>query len=184
MIYLPAYYFISDFNKSEIIGLNKNINIIYRNYKDPIKEHVIRKIRDECKKSGKKFFLSNNLHLAMKLKLDGVYIPSFNKSLNIRYKSKNNFKILGSAHNIREIRIKEKQGVNFIFLSPVFKVRKQTKFLGIEKFNLLSMLTKKKIIALGGINKNNLNSIKLLKCQGYSGITYFKNMKNLNDLRK
>ena len=179
MIHLQKYYFISDFNKSELIGLNKKVNIIYRNYKDPIKELIIKKIRKECKKIGNKFFLSNNFHLAIKLKLDGVYIPSFNKSLNLRYKTKNNFQILGSAHNINEIRIKEKQGVNLLFLSPTFKVKKTKNFLGIVKFNLLSMLTKKKVIALGGINKNNIKNVKLLRCHGYSGITYFKNKENL-----
>ena len=33
-------------------------------------------------KKGLKFFLSNNIKLAMRLKLDGAYIPSFNKELN------------------------------------------------------------------------------------------------------
>ena len=32
------------------------------------------------KKKGCNFFLSNNVKLAIKLKLDGVYLPSFNKS--------------------------------------------------------------------------------------------------------
>ena len=37
------------------------------------------KLKKYCKKKGYKFFLSNNIKLAIKLDLDGAYIPSFNK---------------------------------------------------------------------------------------------------------
>ena len=30
------------------------------------------------------------------------------------------------------------------------------------------------IVALGGINKNNLNKLKLLNCIGFAGISYFE----------
>ena len=184
MMYLEPYHFISDYKKKEIENLNKKINIIYRNYKDPIKEDIILKIKRECHKSGKKFFLSNDIKLAIKLKLDGVYIPSFNKFINLRFKITKSFQILGSAHNLQEIRLKEKQGVNIIFLSPVFKVNKVKSYLGISKFNILSKLTKKKVVALGGINEKNINKIKLLKCHGYASIKYLTNKKKLNDIRK
>ena len=177
MIDLNIYYFISNFNEKEIIGLDNKINIIYRNYKETVTEDTIKMIKNLCTKLGKKFFISNNVALAIKLQLDGVYIPSFNKTLNLNIKATNKFEILGSAHNLSEIRIKEKQGVNTLFLSPVFPVKKNNKFLGIHKFNLLSRLTKKKVIALGGINKNNINKIKLIECSGYAGITYFKDRK-------
>ena len=59
---------------------------------------------------------------------------------------------MGSAHNIYQIRQKEKTKYRLTFLSP-FKTKDYKNGLGIIKFNLLSNLTKKKIIALGGINK-------------------------------
>ena len=105
--------------------------------------------------------------------LDGVYLPSFNKSININfYSKKKNFIILGSAHNLKQIRNKELQGVNAIFLSSLFK-RKKT-FLGMYKFRLVKKLTKLKVIALGGINLKNINKIKLLDVYGFAGISYFQ----------
>jgi len=184
MIYLEPYHFISNFNKKELECLDKKIKIIYRNYKDPLKVNLILKIKKECKKSGRKFFLSNNISLAIKLKLDGAYIPSFNKSLSYKYKNINNFQILGSAHNLSEIKTKEKQGVNIIFLSPIFKVNKSKSYLGIYKFNTLSNLTKKKIVALGGINEKNIKKLKLLNCYGYASITYLKQRQQINHVRK
>ena len=184
MIYLEPYHFISNYNKEELNSLSKKINIIYRNYIDPVKVNTMIKIRNECKKSGRKIFLSNDIKMAEKLKLDGVYIPSFNKAFNLQFKKNNKFQILGSAHNLSEIRIKEKQGVDIIFISPIFKVNKSSNFLGLNKFNILSKFTQKKVVALGGINEKNIKKLKLINCNGYASITYLKNRKELNDLRK
>ena len=81
------------------------------------------------------------MHLALNLKFDGVYIPSFNKKINFTYNKRvKNFRIIGSAHNLAEIRIKEKQGVDCIFLSPLFKVIKSNKFLGIKHMKVITVL--------------------------------------------
>ena len=120
-------------------------------------------------------YLANNIKLALQANLNGVYIPSFNKSLNLNNfrNYRKNFKILGSAHNVVELKFKEKQGVDIIFLSPLFLTKNYQHNLGIIKFNLISKETKKPIIALGGIRKNNLNKIKLINAIGLSGITFF-----------
>ena len=136
-------------------------------------ESLIIKIKNYCRKKKLKFILSNNVRLAIKLNLDGVYIPSFNKNFNhLNYSLNKKFKIIGSAHNIREIRIKELQNVESIFLSSLFKKNKN--YLGIYKFKLLSNLTKKKIVVLGGVSKKNLKKIKTLKNSGFAGISYFE----------
>ena len=81
---------------------------------------------------------------------------------------------MGSAHNISEIKFKEKQGINLIFLSPLFLTKNYRNCLDIVKFNLISRITDKKIIALGGIRIKNLNKLKMLNAIGFSGITIFK----------
>ena len=85
---------------------------------------------------------------------------------------KKNFKILGSAHNIKEIRLKERQKASLIFISSLFKKNKN--YLGLYKFINLEKLTNIKIIALGGINRNNLKKLSLTSCAGFAGISYFK----------
>ena len=47
------------------------------------------------------------------------------------------FLIIGSAHNNKEIIIKNKQRVRILFLSSIFKKNKN--YLGINKFKLLSI---------------------------------------------
>jgi len=117
--------------------------------------------------------LANNVKLALKFNLDGAYLPSFNKSFkHLSYDLKKNFLIIGSAHNLKEIRIKEKQKVKEIFISPLFKKKN---YLGFYKLKLLVNLSKKKIVALGGIKKNNVKIINLLNIHGYAAISLFKN---------
>ncbi len=168
------YYFINKFETNNIDKQNKQTAIIYRNYSPEIKnENLILKIKEYCKKKKIKFYLSNNVKLAIKLDLDGAYIPSFNKSMeHLAYSYKKKFSIIGSAHNIKEIKIKEKQKVERIFISSLFKKNKN--FLGINKYKLLANLTKRKTIALGGISKNNIKKLKLLKHSDFAGISFFE----------
>jgi len=168
------YYFIKDFDTKNIKKQDKQTVIIFRNYSfKKIDKFQILKIRNYCKKSRRIFILSNNIKLALKLDLDGVYIPSFNKSTgHLSYSLKKNFQILGSAHNLKEIKIKEKQKVNKIFISSLFKKNKN--FLGINKFKLLSKLTEKEVIALGGVSKKNIRLLKLINSFSFAGISNFE----------
>jgi len=168
------YYFINKFDTNSIDKQDKHTIIIYRNYSSKtINEKLISEFKKYCRKKRIKFYLSNNIQLAIKLDLDGVYIPSFNTNTqHLAYSFKKNFKIIGSAHNLREIRIKEKQKVEKIFLSSLFKKNKN--FLGINRFNLISKLTRKEIVALGGISQKNKKKLKILNHSGFAGISYFE----------
>tara|TARA_B100001173_G_scaffold160405_1_gene138781 strand:- start:43 stop:570 length:528 start_codon:yes stop_codon:yes gene_type:complete len=171
---LPGkYYFINKYDTNYISRQSKNTGIIYRNYNLSNHLDIILKLKSYCKYNGYRFYLSNNVKLAIKLDLDGAYIPSFNNKIkHLAFSYKKNFLIIGSAHNNKEIKIKERQKVEVLFLSSLFKNNKN--YLGINKFKILSNLTKKKIVALGGITSKNIKKLKLLNCFGYAGISYFE----------
>ena len=167
------YYFINKFDTNIINNQSKNTGIIYRNYNSNNHLETILKLKNYCKYSGYKFYLSNNIKLAIKLDLDGVYIPSFNsKTKHLAFSYKKKFLIIGSAHNNKEIKIKELQKVDKIFLSSLFK--KNENYLGINKFRYLSRLSKKKIVILGGITKKNIKKLNLLNNLEFAGISYFE----------
>ena len=171
---IRKYYFINKFETNNIDKLDKQTAIIYRNYNaKSLNKEVILKLKKYCQKKKIKFYLSNHIKLAMKLDLDGVYLPSFNKSTkHLSFSFKKKFSVIGSAHNIKEINIKEMQNVNKIFISSLFKKNKN--YLGINKFKLMTNLTKKKVVALGGISKENINRQKLLNNPEFAGISYFE----------
>ena len=172
---LSKFYFVPDYDKDHIKNIDKKINIIVRSYDKPINLKKLKEFRNFCKLNNYQIFLSNNLKIALNLKFDGIYIPSFNKKINfLLNKNTKNLKVIGSAHNIKEIKIKEKQGVEVLFISPLFNLKKSNRFLEVLKFNLLAQTTSKKIIALGGINQSNIKKLNLLKVEGFAGISYFQ----------
>ncbi len=171
---LKKYYFINSFDTNIINKQDKRTTFIYRDYKtSKLDIKKILKLKTFLKRRGNKFLLANNFKMALKLKLDGVYLPSFNNKFDhLNYSTYSNFIILGSAHNLKEIKIKETQRVQSIFISSLFK--KNNNFLGINKFKLISSYSKKNIVALGGISKKNTKVLRLLNISGFAGISFFE----------
>ena len=175
---LNKYYFISEYDTNLISNQERSTNIIYRNYAQKEDIEKIIELKNFCKKKGNKFFLANNVKLAMNLGLNGVYLPSFNKSYkHLLYSLKRNFEIIGSAHSLKEIKNKELQKVEIIFLSSIFK--KNNNYLGLNKFRVIEKYSKSKIIALGGINKKNLKLLSLTNVSGFAGISFFQKKRPL-----
>ena len=171
---LKKYYFINSFDTNIINKQDKTTTFIYRDYKrSKLDTTKILKLKTFLKKRGNKFLLANNFKMALKFKLDGVYLPSFYRKFDhLNYSTYSNFIILGSAHNLKEIRIKERQRVQGIFISSLFK--KNNNFLGINKFKIICSYSKKNIIALGGISKKNIKKLRLLNISSFAGISFFE----------
>ena len=150
------------------------MGIIYRNYNAEKRENELVKIAKACKKNRNQLFVSNDIKLAIKVKAEGIYIPSFNKTKGFANLEKKNIKILGSAHNQKEIQKKISQNCTAIFLSPIFYIEKSNKFLGVHKFNYLVYSNNTNIFALGGISESNIHKLKLLNIKGFGGIRMFK----------
>ena len=148
-----------------------NLFVVYRNYNNTNTNINFNNILKLKKKFNFKIFISNNVNLANIKNIDGFYIPSFIKKikfLNLR----KNILIVGSAHNHMEIQKKIRQGCKIIFLSNIFKNNKKNSFLGITKFNLLTLNYNVKFVALGGINYNNYKKIYMTKSIGIGGMTF------------
>tara|TARA_B100000686_G_scaffold172625_1_gene179817 strand:+ start:115 stop:696 length:582 start_codon:yes stop_codon:yes gene_type:complete len=179
---LPKFFILLDKYNSQIFNNNNiNLGIIYRNYKDRKREKKLIKIAKACKKKRYKLFVSNDIKLTLKVKADGLYIPSFNKTKKFSNLEKKNIIIIGSAHNQKEIQEKISQNCKAIFLSPIFYIKKSKTFLGLHKFNYLYHVNKTNILPLGGINNNNVRKLKLLPAKGFGGIQIFKKKTGLKE---
>ncbi len=172
ILFFKKYLFINNFDANLIKCQDNNTSIIYRNYDKENYLDDIFKLKRICKRYKYKLILANDVKLAIKLGLDGAYLPSFNSEFkHLSYSFKKDFILLGSAHNLKEIKIKERQKVNKIFLSSIFKKKKN--YLGINKFKNFINNYKNEFVALGGINKKNIKKLKLLGVEGFAGISYF-----------
>ena len=180
-IFKKKYFFIiesiKDINLKNIKNFGK-YSIIYRN-NSPENIEKLKKFRTECKIKRIPFFIANNIDLMKTLKADGLYISAYNKKLSPSF-LKNDYKIIGTAHNIKEINLKKLQGCSEIILSRLFKTTYKNKigFLGVIKFNLLSKLTKAPLTPLGGINLENLNNLKNVNCENVALSSLVKNESN------
>ena len=166
---------IKNLNLRNIKKYNKLV-IIYRNNNNLEKLEDIKKFRKECKLKLIKFFVANDKNLAVLTKADGIYLSAYNKHFSHLNLKRLNLKIIGSAHNTKEIELKNKQGCYSILFSKLFKVDydKKSPTLGVVKFNRYLNYICKKLVPLGGIKITNLNSLRCINCRSIALYTEIK----------
>jgi thiamine-phosphate pyrophosphorylase len=152
------------------LQIAKKINIILRNTNNNEISEII-KYRKKCKSYKIKFYIANNLKIAKACNADGLYISSYNKK-----KYYVNIPKIGSAHNLKEINEKVMQDCKYIIFSRLFKTEYKNKkgYLGVVRFNLFKLNTKKIIIPLGGINNKNLLKLNMIKSEGFAILSAIK----------
>ncbi|WP_099340937.1 thiamine phosphate synthase [Candidatus Fonsibacter ubiquis] len=183
---IKKFFFLEHINTQLINSILqfKNLSLIYY----PKKDYDYEKLVEICKFSKKNkinLYLKNNVQLAIKLALKGVYISSDNKKANVKSFNHRKIEFIGVAHNLREFFFKKKQNCNLIFLSPLFFNNKfsKNKTLGIKKFMLLKTNLNYNFAALGGIQEKDINKLNLMKVSSFgfvsllykkSPLTFFK----------
>tara|TARA_B100001123_G_scaffold395877_1_gene477804 strand:+ start:307 stop:882 length:576 start_codon:yes stop_codon:yes gene_type:complete len=161
----------------DLIKKKSKFNLIYRNNLKKENADKIISFVKLCKKKYIKFFVANDVSLALKVGANGVYLSSYNKALLKKNKEVGRkFEIIGSAHNFKEISIKRRQGCKKVILSRLFKTDYKNKksFYGTTKFNLLTKNYDNDFVALGGIRSNNLMKLKMLNCEGVALLSEVK----------
>ena len=183
--YSENFYFfttkLTEENKKSIIKF-KNISIIYENKEGLGNYQELIKIIKFCREKKIKIYFKNDIKKAYKLNLNGVFLSSYNKKISIlnnHCNKKNNFKIIGSAHNQREYFLKRIQKCEDIFFSPIFENEKYSpnKILKICKFNLMANEWKCNLFALGGINSSNLKKVFMTKSKGIGFVSFINELK-------
>lgn len=164
---LTAYYFINEINESTISTISefKNISLIYLNKNNTLLNLPdLTNIKKFCNKNNIKFYVTDNIRLAIKIGANGIYLTKdYNRMLhNFNYKKE--FTILGSVHNQLEYYKKKNQKCKKFFLSPIYYNKKYSvnKILGVLKFKLISKDWKNDIIPLAGITGKNIKKVALV----------------------
>lgn len=168
------YFFtnsISNTNKENILKY-KNITLVYYNEDASINLDQLSDIKKFCLKNNIKIFIVDNFKIAKKLNLDGIILSNCkekNLSNNINNLHKKNFEIISKVHSQKEYFLMKNKNCKKFMLSPIFQTKKYNfkNFLGITKFNLMTLNWNDKIYALGGINITNIKKMKMTKCAGF-----------------
>ena len=110
------------------------------------------------------------------LKADGLYISANNNNLKLNRYKKTKYKIIGSAHNLKELNIKVLQGCKYLIFSRLFITNYKEKKgnLGIVKFNLFRLSRKEDLVPLGGIKLSNLNKLSIVNSNSFALMSEIK----------
>ena len=161
---LNYYIFIDEINMriiNNIIRLKKQKKKIYVVVRDVFLNEVLKFSR----KNQIPIFVIDNLTLAIKNKVYGIFLTNEKKILKNNIQATTKLKVIGLAHNQIEYFIKNRQNCSMIMLSPIFYNAKYSnnKILKPIRFNLISLGWKKEVCALGGINHQNIKLVNLTK---------------------
>ena len=142
--------------------------VVIRHYKSKNKEAIIRNILNIKKRKDFTVLIAGKYK--RNLNVDGNHLPQW-----VNYNSKVNKITSVSVHAARDIRKSINLKADLVFISPVFlsSSHNSNQYLGIIRLGLLARLFKKDVIALGGINKNNIARLRSLPISGCAGIDVF-----------
>ena len=151
---------------------------------------IAKKIKKICKKFNVKFLINDDVYLAKKLNTDGCHLGQKDMNILDARKLIGN-KIIGiTCHNsIQLAKIALKNKANYLAFGAFYlsKTKKAKHKASLSLLKKARKITKKPIVAIGGINSSNykkllLNKANLLAISGY--IWKNKKLKPLEAMKK
>ena len=149
-----------------------------------------KKIKKICKKFKVKFLINDDVHLAKKLNADGCHLGQNDMSIHKARKLIGN-KIIGiTCHNsIKLAKVALENRADYLAFGAFYSTStKKTKYKpSLDILRKMRKITKKPIVAIGGINSDNykkllLNKANLLAISGY--IWKNKKLKPIEAIKK
>jgi len=186
------FYMITDSNltKNGIISdvsnaVNAGCKIVqYREKNKSTKDMIneAKKIKQIC--NDKAIFLINNrIDVALAVGADGVHIGQDDMDIKIARRLIGDGKIIGiTVHNLEEALRAENLGINYIGIAPIFQTDTKIDALkpcGVEMIKKIRNKINLPIVAVGGINKQNLREVI---CAGADSAVSIKSVLNSNDV--
>ena len=168
MIPKEKYFFIDNIQNLDLEYIKKTkANLILKTSVIKKNDHFYKFI-NKCKNNFISIFVANDTNLLHKIRSNNFYVSSFNKKKYFYLKRYNpQIKIIGSAHNLKEINEKFNQGCDKVVFSRLFKTYKNG-FYDVVKFNLITHNYRGKVVALGGINTLNHKKLQMVNCVGFA----------------
>ena len=146
------------------------------------------KVKEICKNYGVLFIINDRLDIAQAVGADGVHLGQSDMPIEEARKIlKDKFLIGATARNMEEAKRAELLGADYIGSGAIFGTSTKDNAKKLEMEDLKKMVNSVKIpvFAIGGININNVGSLKNIGLQGIcavSGILSEKNCKKAVDI--
>jgi len=121
-----------------------------------------KRLRNLTMKKNINLIINDRIDICMALKADGVHLGQQDIPISIARRLLGKEKIIGiSTHNVDELYKANKTDADYISIGPIFKSTSKPDLLpiGIDIFNKVAFAINKPLIAIGGINKININKL-------------------------
>lgn len=122
-----------------------------------------REVEVECRKHGALFIINDRIDVAMLIGADGVHLGQDDIPIYEARKILGNDKLIGiSTHNLAEGLAATKGGADYVGFGPIFKTgtKKDAQSVkGLEGLKEVRRDLSIPIVAIGGINKGNIQSV-------------------------
>ncbi|MBT3519683.1 MAG: hypothetical protein HOA86_01575 [Gammaproteobacteria bacterium] len=164
--------------------LDSGIKIIQfrsKNLKSKDYSRISRKIYNICKKYDASYIINDYSNFSLNKYCDGIQLTSNNLKEIRKMNLDKRYILIGSCHNIDEIKICNNLNINLILISPVFSTSNKTG-IGWKKFKELVNESKIPVFALGGLKYPD--DIENVKINGGVGIAASKYFYSLFDSRQ
>jgi len=127
--------------------------------KNKVKEEAI-KLLKICRENNVLFILNDYVDIALEIGADGVHLGQSDMSIKGTREICGDKLIIGlSTHSVEQAINADKEDVDYITIGPIFKTRSKDYILGTEIINQIINKINKPLIAIGGVNKNNIDSV-------------------------
>lgn len=144
--------------------------------------------KEITKNTSIKILINDRVDITVGANADGVHLPESSVMPTIIPNNlRSNLTIGASTHSLNRAKLLKEQGADFVVLGPVFHTPSKAKYgnpLGLEKLSqICEELTPFPVIAVGGINKQNYQSILKSGASGFASIRFLNNIENLKKLK-
>ncbi len=131
-----------------------------------------------------RLLINGRADVALAARANGVHLPSDSLSADvIRRAFPRNFMIGVSAHSFEEAEKALRNGADFVTFGPVFSTPDKGEPIGLEELRrVCKLLDPLSVIALGGIDRTNYQSVLQSGVSGFAAIRYLNNTENLRGL--
>ncbi len=131
-------------------------------------------LKEVCQKHGVPFLINDNIKVAKEVDADGLHIGQGDMALEEARQILGEDKIIGlSCGNLEEARKAKRDGADYIGVGSVFSTgsKKDAKNIGLEGLEEIAREVDLPIVAIGGINKDNILELAAFDIDGVALIS-------------
>lgn len=149
--------------------------------KDKVKEEAV-KLLKICRENNVLFIVNDYIDIALEVGADGVHLGQGDISIEEARKYCGDKLILGiSTHSVEQAIDADQQDVDYITIGPIFKTRVKDYTVGVEIIKPVMDNVQKPVIAIGGINKGNIDGVLE---QGIESVAVISAVVSAEDVKK